>query len=165
MMAPRPRSTTSDLETKRAERKRDENFDRRCEGRRRSYAGLPSGHGLYSQAHRGISQYQVVAGVVACDPPIAELGDHVRRRSTRLLFLDEHGQLCAQYRPATVKVVGGLSYPTPGEQQLHHAPEILDLRLQPIRLERKGPGAIDMRQHGERSLGEQALGQSSGDGV
>src|SRR6266513_3313533 len=31
MTAPRPRSTTSDLETKRAERKRDENFDRRCE--------------------------------------------------------------------------------------------------------------------------------------
>ena len=31
MTAPRPRSTTSDLETKRAERKRHENFDRRCE--------------------------------------------------------------------------------------------------------------------------------------
>src|SRR5215471_9781119 len=31
MTAPRPRSTTSDLETKRADRKRDETFDRRCE--------------------------------------------------------------------------------------------------------------------------------------
>src|SRR5947208_16733384 len=31
MTAPRPQSTTSDFETKRAERKRHENFDRRCE--------------------------------------------------------------------------------------------------------------------------------------
>src|SRR5262245_27441799 len=39
MTVPRPRSTTSDLETKRAERKRDEKCDRRCERCDRPSAG------------------------------------------------------------------------------------------------------------------------------
>ena len=53
----------------------------------------------------------------------------------------------------------------PREQPLHHAPELLHLRLQPIRLEREGPGAVDVRQHGERALGQQPLRQSRHDRV
>src|SRR5205807_9259273 len=80
----RPRSTTSDLETKRAERKRHENFDRRCERCDRP----SSGRCLRANQHEvfALTQSRDSAAVlkeIGAEPVIADALDGPPRTATR----------------------------------------------------------------------------------